>query len=132
MGCLAASAPAGGDSHDVCNHGSMASTGSVWPRERWRVRQDGGGPRYEELLRCSVLSAGVYTLVVGASDPQSPHSEDEVYVVLAGRGAIELDGDTEPIAAGSLVYVPSGVRHRFVDIIEELEVVVVFAPPEST
>lgn len=109
----------------------MADTESVWPRERWRPKQ-GSQPLYEELLRVDALSAGVYTLAAGATDPQSPHNEDEVYVVLAGVGAIEVDGRTAAISAGSLVYVPRGVHHRFVDIVEDLEVAVVFAPPENS
>ena len=32
---------------------------------------------------------------------------------------------------GSVAYVPSRVPHRFVDITDDLEVAVVFAPPEA-
>jgi mannose-6-phosphate isomerase-like protein (cupin superfamily) len=35
------------------------------------------------------------------------------------------------VAPGSVAFVPRRAEHRFVDIGEDLEVVVVFAPPES-
>ncbi len=87
---------------------------------------------YDEVLRVEALSAGVYRLDAGSTDSQTPHSEDEVYVILAGSGSVELEGDRQEVSPGSLVYVPSGAQHRFVDIVEDLELLVVFAPPEST
>ncbi|MDQ4068919.1 MAG: cupin domain-containing protein [Actinomycetota bacterium] len=86
---------------------------------------------YDEVLRVEALSAGLYRLGVGASDQQAPHQEDEVYVVLAGRGSIDLEGDRARVSPGTVVYVPKGMQHRFVDITEDLDVLVVFAPPES-
>ena len=45
-----------------------------------------GAPLYREFLRVPDLSAGLYVLEAGATDPQSPHTEDELYYVVAGRG----------------------------------------------
>ena len=64
--------------------------------------------------------------------PQAPHGEDEIYVVVAGAGAIELDGATHPLRPGSMVSVPRDVEHRFVDITEDLVLAVVFGPPEGS
>ncbi|MDP9403754.1 MAG: cupin domain-containing protein [Actinomycetota bacterium] len=110
----------------------MADTGAVWTHERLRARHAATGRLYDEVLRVEALSAGIYTLAAGAADAQAPHREDEVYVVLAGTAAVEIEGNREPVSTGSLVYVPKGVQHRFVDITEDLEVLVVFAPPETT
>lgn len=63
--------------------------------------------------------------------PQGPHREHEVYVVLAGRGSIDIEGEPGAGVAGSVFYVPKGMRHRFVHITEDLDVLGVFAPPES-
>lgn len=41
---------------------------------------------YLEFLRVPAMSAGLYELETGASDPQTPHAEDEIYYVIAGRG----------------------------------------------
>ncbi len=102
-----------------------------WTREELRALQDAAGRPYEEVLRAEALSAGIYRLAAGETDPQAPHREDEVYVVLAGVAAIEVDGRETMVSAGSVVYVPKGLQHRFVHITEDLEVLVVFAPPES-
>ncbi len=103
----------------------------VWTRGRLQEQHSAPGRLYHEVVRADALSAGIYRLAAGATDPQVPHLEDEVYVVVAGICAIEIDGRRDTVSAGSLVYVRKGVPHRFVDIVEDLEVVVVFAPPET-
>lgn len=115
----------------TCNHAAMAGS-AVWTRERLQEQHSAPGRLYHEVVRADAVSAGIYRLAAGATDPQVPHLvEDEVYVVVAGICAIEIDGRRETVSAGSLVYVPRGVPHQFVDIVEDLEVVVVFAPPET-
>lgn len=86
---------------------------------------------YAEWVRSGSLSAGVYRLAAGAADGQSPHEEDEVYVVTRGAASLEIEGLASPVQPGSVAYVPARAPHRFVDISDDLEVVVVFAPPES-
>lgn len=85
---------------------------------------------YHEFLSVPDLSGGLYVLEAGAVDPQAPHTEDEIYVVLAGRGRIVVGDETEAVGPGSVVFVAAGVPHRFVDITERLEVIVVFGPAE--
>ena len=58
---------------------------------------------YAEFLRRPGLSMGIYHLPVGGKDPQHPHSADEIYVVLAGRATLEVEGerlDVGPRAGG--------------------------------
>jgi mannose-6-phosphate isomerase-like protein (cupin superfamily) len=88
------------------------------------------GKSYFEFVRQPELSAGLYVLPVGGTDPQQPHSEDEMYVVLAGRAQIRV-GETDFGAnAGDSIFVPAFLEHRFHSITEELRVIVVFAPAE--
>jgi mannose-6-phosphate isomerase-like protein (cupin superfamily) len=86
---------------------------------------------YLEFLRSAELSVGLYVLPTGAVDGQSPHTEDEVYVVMHGRASIRVGAEDRPVAPGSVVFVAAGVDHRFHDIAEDLVVFVVFAPPEG-
>jgi mannose-6-phosphate isomerase-like protein (cupin superfamily) len=86
---------------------------------------------YAEWVRSQRLSAGVYRLAVGAVDGQTPHAEDEVYVVTRGAASIDVEGAVTPVRAGSMAFVPRRAEHRFVDISEDFETVVVFAPPET-
>ena len=78
------------------------------------------------------LSAGVYELAAGAEDPQQPHTEDEVYVVLRGQARATVGGEIVNVTPGSFLYVPAGVPHRFHDIDRDLTVLVMFAPPEGS
>lgn len=89
------------------------------------------GERYREFLRVPDLSAGLYVLEGGATDPQSPHTEDELYYVVAGRGSITVGGETQEVRAGSTVFVGATVPHRFHAIAERLEILVVFGPAEG-
>lgn len=95
-------------------------------RERARL-----GKPMLEFLREKHLSLGVYSLPVGGPDPQLPHHEDEVYVVLAGHAHLAVGGDDVEVGPGSVVFVPRRAEHRFHSITEPLDVLVVFAPPRS-
>lgn len=86
------------------------------------------GAEYVEHLRRADLSVGTYSLRAGVADPQSPHAEDEVYVVASGAGRFTADGQTVDVGPGSALFVPAGEAHRFHDITEDLAVVVFFGP----
>ncbi len=87
------------------------------------------GP-YRELLRRPSMSLGVYRLPAGGTDHQHPHSSDEVYTVVSGRATLRVDGRDHPVGPGSIVSVDRGIEHGFIDIVEDLTVLVVFAPAE--
>ncbi|HET6850020.1 MAG TPA: cupin domain-containing protein [Gaiellales bacterium] len=90
------------------------------------------GRLYEEFLRVDSMSAGLYVLDAGATDPQSPHAQDEIYYVVAGRAEIEVAGESRPVQPGSVVFVAKDVEHRFHSIAERLELLVLFAPAETS
>jgi len=89
------------------------------------------GTLYFEFLRVPAVSAGVYVLAPGATDPQKPHHEDEMYYVVRGRARMQVGPEYAEVRAGSVVFVDAEVEHRFYDIQEELEVLVFFAPAEQ-
>ncbi|MGH2583106.1 MAG: cupin domain-containing protein [Anaerolineales bacterium] len=86
---------------------------------------------YFEFLRVPSMSLGIYRLPAGSQDHQKPHKQDEVYYVQTGRAAIEVDGTTQPVVTGSIIYVPALANHRFKQITEDLELLVFFAPAEE-
>jgi mannose-6-phosphate isomerase-like protein (cupin superfamily) len=90
------------------------------------------GRLYHEFFRTHDLSVGVYVLPAGGTDPQGPHTEDEVYHVVSGRATIRVGEEERIVQAGSVVFVGADVPHRFHDIEEELTVLVVFGPAEYT
>jgi len=86
---------------------------------------------YREFLRVPAMSAGLYVLPAGAADPQRPHHEDEMYYVIRGRARFRAGEEDAEVSAGSVLFVAAEVEHRFYDIVEELAVLVFFAPAES-
>ena len=103
----------------------------AWMFEEIEETRSAAGRLYHEFLRVPDLSAGLYVLEAGAVDPQSPHTEDELYYVVRGRGAITVGDETRNVSAGSLIFVAANVPHRFHDIEERLELLVVFGPAEQ-
>lgn len=85
---------------------------------------------YLEFLKVPDLSMGLYFLPAGGEDPQSPHTEDEVYYVVSGRAKIMVADEGRDVQAGSIVYVEKNVAHHFHSIEEDLTVLVFFAPAE--
>lgn len=90
-----------------------------------------GHQPYLEFLRRPSMSAGLYVLEAGEADEQTPHAQDELYVMLAGRARLQVGEDGYAVEPGTIVYVPRRVAHRFADIEERLEVLVFFAPAET-
>ncbi len=85
---------------------------------------------YLEFFKVPDLSMGLYVLPAGGTDPQSPHTEDEVYYVVSGKAKIQVADENRDVQAGSIVYVAKNVEHKFHSIEEELTVIVFFAPAE--
>ena len=86
---------------------------------------------YREFLRVPTMSSGLYVLPAGATDPQRPHHEDEMYYVVRGKARFRAADQDQEISAGSVLFVAAEVGHRFYDVVEELAVLVFFAPAES-
>jgi mannose-6-phosphate isomerase-like protein (cupin superfamily) len=89
------------------------------------------GKLYLEFLRVPAMSAGVYVLPKGGSDPQKPHREDEMYYVVRGHARMQIGAEQSEVHAGSVIFVEGEATHKFYDIQEELEVLVFFAPAET-
>ena len=90
------------------------------------------GELYLEFLNASTMSVGVYALAAGSTDPQQPHTEDEVYYVLDGQGRISIGDDDSEVKRGSVIFVAAEQRHKFHSITEDLRLLVVFAPARGT
>jgi len=116
----------------------------AWEYADVEAARDAAGKRYHEFLRVPDLSAGIYVIEAGGTDPQQPHHQDEIYYVVRGKAKMRLESRGragEPVegragersvAAGSVIFVEAGLEHRFFDVEEaELVVLVVFAPEEG-
>ena len=90
------------------------------------------GELYHEFFSADRLSVGLYVLEAGATDPQTSHTEDEIYYIASGSGTIEVAGEYRQVSAGTVIYVDAHVDHRFHSIIDDLSVIVVFVPPRHS
>jgi len=91
---------------------------------------DGGAAHWVEHLRSDHMSVGTYSVTAGGHDDQVPHTEDEVYLVTAGRARLVTPSGALPVGPGEAFFVPAGEPHTFVDVTEDLAALVLFAPPE--
>jgi mannose-6-phosphate isomerase-like protein (cupin superfamily) len=88
-----------------------------------------GGERYADVLRHGSLVVEVYA--PRGHDPQTPHSRDELYVVIAGSGWFVNGATRHRFAAHDLMFVPAGVAHRFEAFSDDFATWVVFYGPEG-
>jgi mannose-6-phosphate isomerase-like protein (cupin superfamily) len=102
----------------------------AWELDDLEATRKATGRTYHEFLSVPDLSGGLYVLEADAKDLQSPHTEDELYVVMSGRGRVAVGDDVRDVRPGTLVFVAAGVPHRFHDIEERLVLVVAFGPAE--
>ena len=88
----------------------------------------GAANDWAEQLRVPDLSVGTYCIPAGGVDDQSPHSEDEIYVVTTGSATIVTPGGSAEVGPGSVIFVPAGEEHRFEKVTADLTLLVVFGP----
>ncbi len=92
------------------------------------------GPAGEHSV--SLLQRGTLEVRLALSPPlprtlETKHAQDEVYVVIRGRGVLLHDGIRDPFVSGDLLFVAAGTAHRFEDFTEDLVVWVIFYGPQG-
>jgi mannose-6-phosphate isomerase-like protein (cupin superfamily) len=105
--------------------------------EKWRVSVTEAmeklprpsGERYATVLEHGTLDIEIYA--PRGQDPQRPHTRDEVYVVVQGRGEFRNGPRLERFAPGDVLFVPAHVEHRFESFTDDLVVWVMFYGPEG-
>jgi mannose-6-phosphate isomerase-like protein (cupin superfamily) len=108
----------------AAERGRVLATAHPFDIEAAKARlADKGG--YEIVHQSSGLEVGVYVLVAPEPDHQQPHADDEIYVVLEGRGTLDVEGTKLDLREGHAAFVPAGANHQFVGY-EQLSVLVIF------
>jgi mannose-6-phosphate isomerase-like protein (cupin superfamily) len=83
--------------------------------------------RYADLLRQGTMRLGLYA--PRGEDIQTPHKQDELYVVIAGNGTFIKAGERQLFGPNDVLFVEAGVEHRFVEMSEDFATWVVFWGP---
>lgn len=60
---------------------------------------------------------------------QTPHTQDEIYVVVRGKGILAHEGKRDAFEMGDLLFIAAGTDHHFEDFTNDLAVWVVFYGP---
>jgi mannose-6-phosphate isomerase-like protein (cupin superfamily) len=85
--------------------------------------------RFTVPLRHGTMSVEVYAPL--GEDRQSPHSQDELYIVISGTAEFVKAGTRIAVQPQDLLFVEAGVEHRFVDFSADFATWVVFWGPEG-
>jgi mannose-6-phosphate isomerase-like protein (cupin superfamily) len=85
------------------------------------------GERFTRAFAHGSMSVELYAPV--GTDPQTPHAQDEIYIVHAGTATLTLQGERVACAPGTAVFVPAGAEHRFTEFSEGFATWVVFWGP---
>lgn len=85
-----------------------------------------------------VLATGPHSQVVvmniapGGEIGEETHADvDQVLVFVSGEGAAIIEGDSARVGPGTLVQIPAGTRHNFVNTgSTDLRLYTIYAPPQ--
>jgi mannose-6-phosphate isomerase-like protein (cupin superfamily) len=94
------------------------------PSKKWPE-----GERYAEALAHGSMSLGLYA--PKGRDPQTPHSQDEIYIIRTGNADFMLAGELLPCVVGDVLFVAAAVEHRFLNLSDDFSAWVVFWGPEG-
>ena len=87
------------------------------------------GPAFVTLLERGSMSVEIYR--PRKVDPQTPHDQDELYVVISGSGTFVKDGAAQPFEPGEMLFVAATVPHRFEGFSDDFATWVIFYGPRG-
>jgi quercetin dioxygenase-like cupin family protein len=79
-----------------------------------------------EVLDEESLTVEISRYSEGEYPPGNVHDEDELYYILSGAGTVEVADEMHSIEGGDVVYVERGTEHGFVEVDEDITVVIAF------
>lgn len=86
------------------------------------------GMRSAQLFTHGTMSLRFYQ-PKGGVDEQTPHEQDEVYIIASGSGWFLNGDERHPFQSGDVLFVPARREHRFVDFSDDFATWVVFYGP---
>lgn len=93
-----------------------------------RLEETPEGKRFHYPIRHGSMRVGVYA-PKAPHDPQTPHDQDELYIVISGQGTFVKGSERRPFGPGDLIFVEAGVPHRFEEFDATFATWVVFWGP---
>jgi len=65
------------------------------------------------------------------TDTQTPHKQDEIYVIIKGDGFFFREGERVASKKGDVLFVPAGMGHRFENFSDDFATWVIFYGPDG-
>ena len=59
-----------------------------------------------DVMDTPTMTVGIINLKKDQEDTQQPHTSDEIYYIISGRGTIEIDGIKNEVNPGKIIYIP--------------------------
>jgi mannose-6-phosphate isomerase-like protein (cupin superfamily) len=87
------------------------------------------GALFIKLMEHGSMSVEIYRPL--KTDRQTPHLQDELYVIISGTGEFFNNGERSAFVPGDLLFVPAGVEHRFENFTEDFATWVIFYGPSG-
>ena len=85
--------------------------------------------RFAQVMQHGTMSVELYA--PDKIDPQQPHAQDELYVVVSGTGQFMNGDEVYPFGPGDVIFVPAGREHRFFDFTDDFQTWVIFYGPDG-
>ena len=87
------------------------------------------GALFVKLMEHGSMSVEVYRPV--ETDRQTPHLQDELYVIISGTGDFVNNGERSPFGPGDMLFVAAGIEHRFENFSSDFAAWVIFYGSEG-
>jgi mannose-6-phosphate isomerase-like protein (cupin superfamily) len=81
------------------------------------------------MMQNGSMSVELYAPIGG--DSQTPHDQDELYLVASGTGMFNMAGDRRAFGPGDVIFVKAGVEHRFEGFSDDFQTWVIFWGPKG-
>lgn len=87
------------------------------------------GEKFVKLMQHGTMQIEYYA--PDKIDHQTPHRQDELYVVASGESGFYRDGETTQCKKGDIIFVPAGMEHRFINFSNDFATWVIFYGPDG-
>jgi mannose-6-phosphate isomerase-like protein (cupin superfamily) len=87
------------------------------------------GEPFVQAMHHGTMSVEIYA--PRSIDPQTPHTQDELYFIHSGAGFFKIQNERHAFESGTCFFVPAGVEHRFEEFTDDFTAWVVFWGPEG-
>lgn len=87
------------------------------------------GALFSKIMEHGTMSVEIYRPAY--ADHQTPHLQDELYVVISGNGCFVNNGERAAFQQGDVLFVPAGTDHRFENFTDDFLTWVIFYGPQN-